>query len=70
MENFLKVPSADGMELHLEIAELGSRSYAFIIDWHFRLLLSLTWLFGTWVWMSSFCPQCCFTSSIIPSLKL
>lgn len=52
MENFLKVPSADGMELHLEIAELGSRSYAFIIDWHFRLLLSLTWLFGTWVWMT------------------
>ena len=52
MENLLKVPSADGMELRLEIAELGSRSYAFILDWHFRLLLSLAWLFGAWVLMT------------------
>ncbi len=52
MENFLTVPSADGMELRLEVAELGSRSYAFIIDWHFRLLLGLAWLFGAWVWMT------------------
>lgn len=52
MKNLLKVPSADGMELRLEIAELGSRSYAFILDWHFRFLLSLAWLLGAWVLMT------------------
>ncbi|HHJ15697.1 MAG TPA: RDD family protein [Gammaproteobacteria bacterium] len=52
MKNLLKVHSADGMELRLEVAELGSRSYAFIIDWHFRLLLSLAWLFGAWMLMT------------------
>ncbi len=53
MKNLLKVSSADGMELRLEVAELGSRSYAFILDWHFRLLLSLAWLLGAWMLMTS-----------------
>lgn len=52
MENLLKVPSADGMQLHLEVAELGSRSYAYIMDWQFRLLLSLAWLLGAWILMT------------------
>jgi len=52
MENILKVPTVDGMELRLDVAELGSRSYAFILDWHFRLVLSLVWLFGAWVLMT------------------
>ena len=40
----LTVHTADGMELHLAIASVGSRSYAFLIDWHFRLLLALAYL--------------------------
>jgi len=39
----LIVTSATGVDVELTIAGPGSRSYAFIIDWHIRLLLALTW---------------------------
>jgi uncharacterized RDD family membrane protein YckC len=39
----LVVTSATGVDVALAIAGPGSRSYAFIIDWHIRLLLALTW---------------------------
>jgi uncharacterized RDD family membrane protein YckC len=35
--------SPTGVDVELAIAGPGSRSYAFIIDWHIRLLLALTW---------------------------
>lgn len=35
--------TVNGAELTLSIAGLGSRSYAFIIDWHLRLLLAIAW---------------------------
>jgi uncharacterized RDD family membrane protein YckC len=38
------VHSATGVDLTLSIAGPGSRSYAFVIDWHIRLLLSGAWL--------------------------
>ena len=38
------VQSATGVDLTLSIAGPGSRSYAFIIDWHIRLLLGCAWL--------------------------
>jgi uncharacterized RDD family membrane protein YckC len=38
------VPGAAGVELDLPLAGPGSRSYAFIIDWHIRFLLALAWL--------------------------
>jgi uncharacterized RDD family membrane protein YckC len=38
------VPGAAGVELDLPLAGPGSRSYAFVIDWHIRLLLALAWL--------------------------
>ena len=62
--NTLKVPSADGMELDLDIAELGSRSYAFILDWHFRLLLSLAWLLGAWLLMTGAGDQTVRTATV------
>ena len=34
------------MDVALAIAGPGSRAYAFIIDWHIRLLLALTWFAG------------------------
>ncbi len=33
-----------GVELTLDVAGPGARSYAFVIDWHIRLLLALAWL--------------------------
>lgn len=43
MEEKLALHLADGVELSLPIAGIGSRSYAFIIDWHIRVLLALAW---------------------------
>jgi uncharacterized RDD family membrane protein YckC len=40
----VSVQSATGVELTLRIAGPGTRSYAFVIDWHIRLLLACAWL--------------------------
>jgi uncharacterized RDD family membrane protein YckC len=41
---YLQILSPDGFEYQLEIAGLGARSHAFLIDWQIRLLLAFTWL--------------------------
>ena len=33
-------------DVSLPIAGLGARSFAFIIDWHFRLILAVAWFLG------------------------
>lgn len=38
--------SVTGVDVELRIAGPGSRSYAFVIDWHVRLILALAWFFG------------------------
>ena len=37
------VPSITGVDVALQIAGPGRRSFAFVADWHIRLLLALTW---------------------------
>lgn len=44
MEDKLVVQAADAVEVALPVAGIGSRSYAFLIDWHIRFLLALAWL--------------------------
>src|SRR5580698_11167832 len=39
----LVVTSPTGVDVELAIAGPGSRAYAFLIDWHIRLLAALTW---------------------------
>lgn len=41
--NVLQVTTAQGLRVDIELAHIGARSYAFIIDWHIRLLLALAW---------------------------
>lgn len=43
-QDYLQIQSAEGLDYQLEIAGMGARSYAFIIDWHIRLLLTITWV--------------------------
>ena len=43
MNNSLEISSATGVDLQLNIAGAGARSYAFVIDWHIRVLLALAW---------------------------
>ena len=33
----------------MTVAGPGSRSYAFVIDWHIRILLSLAWVLSAWL---------------------
>ena len=40
----ITLQTVTGVDVELTIAGPGSRSYAFIVDWHIRLLLALTWL--------------------------
>lgn len=39
----LAIDSVTGVEVSLPIAGAGGRSYAFIIDWHIRLLVAFAW---------------------------
>jgi len=34
------IASATGVEVTLDVAGAGSRSYAFVLDWHFRVILA------------------------------
>ena len=45
-EQNLDLRSATGIEISRPVAGLGSRAYAYIIDWHIRVLLFLLWIFG------------------------
>jgi len=45
----LRIAGLTGVEINLDIAGPGSRSYAFVIDWHIRLLLALAWLAPAWM---------------------
>lgn len=43
MNSSLEISSATGVDLKMNIAGAGARSYAFVIDWHIRLLLAFAW---------------------------
>jgi uncharacterized RDD family membrane protein YckC len=51
----LSVDSVTGVDVSLPIAGAGGRSYAFVIDWHIRLIVGLGWyLAGTFLWNGDF----------------
>ncbi len=39
----LNIQSITGVDIELEIAGPGSRSYAFLADWHIRVILAIAW---------------------------
>lgn len=43
MEDRLNIPSITGTDLEFAVAGPGGRGYAFIIDWHIRLLIGIAW---------------------------
>ena len=44
-ESQLSLDSADALNYTLDIAGVGARAYAFIIDWHIRLLAAVVWVY-------------------------
>src|SRR6202158_962644 len=49
----LRIAGVTGVDVALDIAGVGSRSYAFMIDWQNRLLLALAWFCGAWLLIRS-----------------
>ena len=45
----LRIAGLTGVDVALDIAGAGSRSYAFMIDWQIRSLLALAWFCGAWL---------------------
>ena len=45
----LNIRGLTGVEMTLQVAGPGTRAYAFIIDWHIRLLVALAWLLLGWL---------------------
>jgi uncharacterized RDD family membrane protein YckC len=45
VNDLIYVNSADAMSYALEIAGVGARSYAFVLDWHIRLLAAVVWIY-------------------------
>lgn len=50
-DGHLRVDSVTGVPLELAIAGPGGRSYAFIIDFHIRVLFAVGWAFGFSLWL-------------------
>jgi uncharacterized RDD family membrane protein YckC len=42
----LSIDSATGIDVTLPLAGAGVRSYAFVVDWHIRLVLALAWYYA------------------------
>jgi uncharacterized RDD family membrane protein YckC len=40
----LTITGLTGVDIELDIAAAGTRSYAFVIDWHIRVLIALAWV--------------------------
>ena len=40
----LRLASATGVDMTVRIAGLGGRSYAFVIDWHIRIVAAIAWM--------------------------
>lgn len=40
----IAIDTGQGLSVGIQIAGLGARSYAFLIDWHIRFLLALAWV--------------------------
>lgn len=50
MNEQVTVTSAGGVEVKLDLVALGGRSYAFIMDWHIRVLAALAYyIMGTYI---------------------
>jgi uncharacterized RDD family membrane protein YckC len=48
-EDTLTIRSAYGFEYSMAVAGLGSRAYAFAIDWHIRILAAMAWVLIAWL---------------------
>lgn len=51
LDSHIELETGTGTEVVENLAAAGSRSYAYIIDWHIRVLLVLLWYLGCMAWL-------------------
>jgi uncharacterized RDD family membrane protein YckC len=72
----LIITSATGVDVELAIAGPGSRSHAFIIDWHIRLLLGVIWFAAAAyvqtgvIYLRAKSPEMIVTIAVLPALVI
>jgi uncharacterized RDD family membrane protein YckC len=47
VNELIHITSPDAPPRTLEVAGVGARSYAFVLDWHIRLLVALLWIYSS-----------------------
>ena len=45
VNELINIRNTDAISRTFEIAGVGARSYAFVLDWHIRLLVALVWIY-------------------------
>jgi uncharacterized RDD family membrane protein YckC len=61
----LNIRGLTGVDITLQVAGPGTRAYAFIIDWHIRLLVALAWVLTGWVIGRVLGPK--FNATVFPA---
>ena len=51
LDSHIELETGTGTEVIENLAGAGSRSYAYIIDWHIRVLLVVCWYLGCMAWL-------------------
>lgn len=55
MAESIEIGSVTGVDVQLDIAGPGARAYAFVIDWHIRLIFAAAWfLIGNFIYTGAF----------------
>jgi len=55
MSEHITITSVGGVEVELELVALGGRSFGFIIDWHIRFIVALSyWVVGSYFYTGGF----------------
>ncbi len=53
LDSYIELESGTGTGVIENLAGAGSRSYAYIIDWHIRILLVVCWYLGCMAWLQT-----------------
>ncbi len=64
----LQIAGLTGVDVALEIAGPGTRSYAFLIDWQIRILVALGWFAANWLFIRRAHPLS--AAALVPALAV
>ncbi|MGR8922083.1 MAG: hypothetical protein ACU85V_20895, partial [Gammaproteobacteria bacterium] len=53
MDSHLEITAGTGADVRHPLAGIGSRSYAYVLDWHVRVLVVLCWYLGCMLFLGT-----------------